>query len=113
MTDDEKKETKVCKCGELGRFCTQVASIFFGVLLAILVSAAILKPQMPCHKGMPPMGGMPGVERPMTPPSAQWQGQPPIGPEFRGHHKDFKKGDFKSHRPDFQPPMPPEAKPAK
>ena len=64
MTDEEKK---TCNCSEIGRFFTLVAAIFLGVLLAILVSAAILKPQCPCHKGIMPMG-RPRIERHMPPP---------------------------------------------
>lgn len=102
MTDEEKK----CNCSELGRFFTLVGAVFLGVLLAILVSAAILRPQCPCHKGIMPMGG-PGIERQMPP--------PPIGMHVKNghnkHHIDVKKFDkenFDFDEFDFQPPIKPE-----
>ena len=64
MTDEEKK-VEVCKCGEIGKFFTLVAAIFLGVLLAILVSAALLKPNCPCSKGFPKGGPM--MERQIPP----------------------------------------------
>lgn len=103
MTDEEKK---VCNCGELGRFFTLTAAIFLGVLLAILVSAALLRPQCPCSKGIPPMGRI-GIERHMPP--------PPMGMHMRHgkkmhlkNGKNFDKQNFDFYGEDFQPPVKPE-----
>lgn len=93
MTDEEKisKEAKTCQCVELGRFFTQVASIFLGVLLAILVSAAILKPKVPCHNAVP------------------FPDRPRMEKQFKGHtahrarkHFQKNKGEFRKHKPNFE-----------
>ena len=88
MTDEEKKvveEKRFCKHGgELGRFFTLTASIFLGVLFAILVAAALLRPQCPCaDKMMPPP---PMMERQI--PMGGQMGMPVYG----GHH--FRKHGF-------------------
>ena len=109
MTDEEKKvdEKKVCKCSELGSFFTQVAAIFLGVLLAILVSAAVLKPQCPCHKGMSLMG-RPGFSRQLPyPPMGAHFRHGGFGAEYHGVPK-FDKSQFKSHGHNFQPPVKPQ-----
>ena len=104
MTDEEKK----CNCGsELGRFFTQVAAVFLGALLAILVSAALLKPKCPCR------GPMPFPPRPMyerqIPPIHQghWGVKAPDG-QFKIQNKEFNKNRIKRHNHDFQPQNMPE-----
>lgn len=84
----------------MGKFFTQVASVFLGALLAILVSAAVLKPQCPCnkgfHKNMPQMERqMPQMEMGMHKKHFRW--------EFRGVHKKIDKSHLKGDRPDSQP----------
>lgn len=116
MTDEEKKveETKVCKCGELGRFFTLVAAIFLGVLLAILVSAALLRPKCPCQKFMHmPMGG-PGIERQMPPfgPQGVARPMPPMGGHWQVKHHGFGK-KFDGHRHDFRQNVNPDKAPVK
>lgn len=102
MTDEEKK----CTCGsELGRFFTLVAAIFLGVVLAILVSAALLKPKCPCRGPMPmPMPRL-GIERQIPPMHGQWGIKSPDG-QFNIQGKKFDKDGIRKHRHDFQPPMP-------
>ena len=100
MTDEEKvvaeerKEHHHCECGKiLTKFLLETTSVFLGVLLAILVASALLRPQMPCPCKMM---GHPGIVRPMPP--FGMHGQRPDFHKF--HHKDFKKFD-KGQRPDF------------
>lgn len=110
MSDEEKiVEKKVCKHGcELGRFFTLTASIFLGVLLAILVAAALLKPNCPVRgRMMPP----PPVMERQIPPMGQFAPPAQGGPQhFRGHGQRPDAG-----HPDFgqMPPAPIEKAPAK
>ena len=99
-------EEKTCQCKEtFQQFLFISASVFVGVLLAILVSSAILRPKCP----PPPMGMMPprfGVERQLPPPPMM-KGQMP--PQFNGQkckckcHKHHK-GDFRPQGENFPKP---------
>lgn len=102
MADEEKK----CNCGsELGRFFTLVAAIFLGVLLAILVSAALLKPKCPC-RGTMPFPPRPMYERQIPPMNqGHWGVKTPDG-KFKIQNKGFNKDGMRRHNHDFQPPMP-------
>ena len=102
MTNEENKteEIKTCNCSALGKFFTQVVSVFLGALLAILVSAAVLKPQCPCHKGF--HKNMPQMERQM-PQMEMGMHKKHFKGEYRGVHKKFDKSHFKGDRPDSQP----------
>jgi len=102
MTDEEKRTE--CKCGELGRFFTLVAAIFLGVLLAILVSAALLKPKCPC-RGPVPFPPRPMYERQIPPMHGQWGVKTPDG-QFNIQGKKFNKEGMRKHSQNFQPPMP-------
>jgi hypothetical protein len=108
MSDEEKKESKVCNCGELGRFFTQVAAIFLGVLLAILVSAALLKPKCPC-KGPMPFPPRPMYERQVPPMHGQWNAKRPG--EFQIKNQKFDRNQTRRHH-DFQPTARPDKAPA-
>lgn len=99
MSDEEKK----CACAsELGKFFTLVAAIFLGVLLAILVSAALLKPKCPCRGSMP-FQPRPMYERQIPPMHGHW-GVKHHGMKYDGIKKFDKKDLPNSH--DFRPPMP-------
>ena len=107
MSDEEKKEAKVCNCGELGRFFTQVAAIFLGVLFAILVSAALLKPKCPCKRPMP-FSPRPMYENQIPPINGQW-GARRTG-EFQIKKQKFDRNQMRRHhgfhptaRPDNAP----------
>ena len=99
MTDEEKivvedKKECGCECGKiLTKFLLGTTSVFLGVLLAILVASALLRPQAPCPCKMM---GHPGIERQMPP--FGMHGQKPNMHKFHG--KDFKKFE-KGQRPDF------------
>lgn len=94
------EENKTCDCSEKAKkalidFCFKAGAVFVGALLAILVSASILKPKCPCPNGMMPP--QPRMERPMP--------NPDFGtPEFQ---RGVPRGDFhgapdrqvKGHRP--------------
>ena len=101
MTDEEKivaeeKKECHCECGKiLTKFLLSTTSVFLGVLLAILVSSALLRPKMPCPCKM--MGHQ-GFERQLPPPPFMY-GQRPHMHKFHG--KDFKKFE-KGQRPDFK-----------
>jgi len=100
MSDEEKK----CACAtELGKFFTLVAAIFLGVLLAILVSAALLKPKCPCRGPMPMPMPRPGIERQIPPMQGHW-GIKHHGMNDDGIKKFDKKGVPNSH--DFRPQRP-------
>lgn len=101
MTDEEKK----CNCSEIGRFFTLTASIFLGVLLAILVSAAILRPQCPCHKGIMPIN-RPGIEGHMPPP--MWMHHNKMHKMHYKNFQNFDKDDFDLEDQELQPPVKPE-----
>ncbi len=104
MTDEEKivveeKQECHCECAKiLTKFLLGTTSIFLGVLLAILVASALLRPKMPCPCKM---GGHPGFERQLPPPAAamhRHHGQRPDMQNF--HNKDFKK--FENYKkPEF------------
>ena len=98
MSDEEKK----CNCGELGRFFTLVAAIFLGVLLAILVSAALLKPKCPC-RGPMPFPPRPMYEQQIPPMHGHW-GVRHRELNYDGVKKFDKKGLPNGHN--FRPPMP-------
>ncbi len=115
MPDEEKNvtvettEVKECKncetCKLIKKFLFLSGAIFVGTTLAILLSAAILKPNCPCHKGpMKGHGPIPGIERQMPMPNHGGFYRREIqfhkGPQnFQGHKKmnrDFRAGkDFK------------------
>lgn len=102
MSDEEKK----CACTtELGKFFTLVAAIFLGVLLAILVSAALLKPKCPC-KGSMPFPPRPMMERQIPPMGGHWEARHPEM-NYDGIKK-LDKRDFRRHGHDFRPPVRPE-----
>lgn len=99
MSDEEKK----CACAtELGKFFTLVAAIFLGVLLAILVSAALLKPKCPC-RGHMPFPPRPVYENQMPPMHGHWGVRNP-GLNYDGVKKINKKlpnsHDFRPQRPE-------------
>lgn len=101
MSDEEKK----CNCGsELGRFFTLVAAIFLGVLLAILVSAALLKPKCPC-RGPMPFPPRPMYERQIPPMAGHW-GVKTHKMHYQGA-PNFGKMRIKKYNEDFQPPVRP------
>lgn len=82
------EEVKTCDCKEkaiqkLKEFAFITGAVFLGALLAILLSANILKPKCPpCHKGM--MGPYPGIERQLPPPGM-------MNHADRGHYgRDFR-----------------------
>ena len=89
------EEVKTCECKEKAKkFLFISGAVFVGATLAILVSAAILKPKCP----PPPMGMMPprpGFERQLPPPAVMDRY---CAPEFQGKrcpcrcHKHFKEG---------------------
>ncbi len=89
MSDEEKKS---CNCGELGRFFTLVAAIFIGTLLAILVSAALLRPaKCPCHRFMHMPMRAQAFEQQIPPMTEQWQIKHPGFDHKFNHHNDFRK----------------------
>ena len=101
MTEEEKivvenKKECHCECGKiLTKFLLNITSVFLGVLLAILVASALLKPQAPCPCKMG-MWHQPGIDRQMPP--FGMHGQRPHMHKFHG--KDFKKFD-KLQKPNF------------
>ena len=102
MSDEEKK----CACAtELGKFFTLVAAIFLGVLLAILVSAALLRPKCPCAKSMP-FPPRPMIEQQIPPMHGHWKLK--HSGMNANEMRKFNKGDFKRHGQDFRPPVRPD-----
>lgn len=87
MTD----EIKTCDCKEralkkLGEFCFIAGAVFIGVLLAILLSASILKPKCPPPGMMGPY--YPRIERQLPPPPMM---------HHRHAAKDFYRGPRGAH----------------
>lgn len=117
MTD----EIKTCDCKEkviakLKEFAFITAAVFLGALLAILLSASILRPKYsPCHRGM--MGPYPRMERHLPPPPMMDRGvrgqdyrgsHRALHPQYKKHHagKDFAKVKAdKQYRPDRKAPI--------
>lgn len=98
------EEIKTCDCKEkaikkLQEFAFISGAVFIGALLAILLSAYILKPKCPpCNNGM--MGPYPRIERQLPPPPMMYDHMGGPGREFRGprdgHHPQFR--EHRGHR---------------
>lgn len=95
------EEIKTCDCKEkaikkLQEFAFISGAVFLGALLAILLSAAILRPKCPpYHRGM--MGPYPRMERPLPPPPPMMYDHGGPGREFRGPREGHRP-HFKEHR---------------
>ncbi|GEM_PF-6144912 len=102
MSDEERHSCKKA----VKKFLFISGGVFVGATLAILVSAALLKPKCP----PPPAGFMPPappMERQLPPPPPQAMGGGQPAPEFRGSNAPCpcqNKGKaHKHHREHFNP----------
>jgi len=113
----EPVETTECKCescAKVKEFLFYAGAVFTGVFLAILLSAALLKPKCPPAPGMypPPPAGIQqqlppaGIQQQLPPPpmmrdmkGGRLDGNPPV--EFRGgHHPNGPERFDRGGRPD-------------
>ncbi len=122
------EEIKTCDCKEkflkkLSEFCFIAGAVFVGALLAILLSASILKPKCPPYPGGM-FGPQPRMERPLPPPPMMHHrygmmnhhNVPPYyGPQDRiGDRQDYRRGEhrrFKHHLKHQKPIVNEPAKP--